>query len=799
MPNILEWANKYVSNGIKVLPVTRKPLRLDNIINVDTTQYTAIKPLPNVLESWFKTEENNIAIQLGKDSDNLIAVVIEDLDIFNKYVPHTTTNFFNTFTTQYKKIRTYYYRFEGTIDNNLEFAHILPHLNMKIYINGAILAPPSIIDTDVIEAITDLNITTIKKINEFIIWFKNIDKCVWIINILKDYPLTEDKVYAIEEYAKIAEWDDMQISMLLDMIEQTYSIKKGAIKPEKLDYIHTLGSTLTRALRAPFGMNFESDMKADICFEWAPSRKICYDTKYRTFYETIQKYNKKDNEYYDLRTDLIYAGLTIKDCVFHDGVPKIRAIFNDIEYISEIEEWMRILGNSLRGTRDDNKKIRMFFQKYIEQNIEHAEEYHSDPIWVNDQQIHVETNNNIEVKVILTKLRELYDITTNQTAFITVLGWSLFAPLSYYFRSNGRPVPFLVLSGRSGGKTELLALFIAKGYGQKRSLVVIGENSILTEFTSMKTLGDSTLPILFDDISLKYLVDNADWFKSIYLHSEAGKRGKSDQSVITYFNKRNIAFTCNEEVVFETAEQERFIIEYYSITHKLRENSAFYYTFVDQLPNGFMLPLFRDIFDNKKLGEVINEMWYNLQERSMFNWRIIEYCITKINMLCKQYNIPEFPLPPPNISQERTSIKHDWAEIIFQKLYNDWQLLTSLANNSGSRSTRPILTEYDFNVSEDISSIRIDLTKSGYEKIKKDLRYCPYNTLTDLLNNVDPNNMFLTLKWSTHRFEGLHARTMAFIKDIKKENEYLEKIEKNEKELERATNNSTNSIDKYIH
>lgn len=790
--NTLEWANRYVENRIKVLPVTREPLTVDYILNTDTSQYNTVPLLPKVLESWFKDDKNNIAIRLGKDSDNLIAVSIEDITVFNNYVPHTTTQFFDTFATQYKNVRTYYYRYEGLINKDLEFTHILPHLKVTIYVSGTVLAPPSIIGTDVVVAITDFNITTLKKVNEFIIWLKNIDKCVGILDVLKDYKLTEDMVYAVEEYAKIAGWSDAQIAMLLDLIEQTYNLKASNVKPN-LDYIHILGTTLTRALKLPFGIKEEILEKKDICFEWAPNHKICYDVKYHTFYETVLKYNKKDDEYYDLRTDLIYAGLEIKDCVLHDGIPKVRAMFNNIEYVSELEEWMRTLSTSLRGTRDDNKKIRMFFQKYIEQNIENAIEYHSDPIWINNQQIHTVSDINIDVKEVLNKLKKLFEVTTNQSAFITAMGWSLFAPLSYYFRSNGRPVPFLISSGRSGGKTELLALFIAKGYAQKRSQVVLGENSIMTEFTSMKTLGDSILPVLFDDISMRYLVENSEWFKSIYLHSEAGKRGKSDQSVITYFNKRNIAFTCNEEVVLESAEQERFIIEYYSEQHKLREKSALYYSLADQLPDGFMLSLFRQIFDNKKLPELINEIWSNLQERGMVNWKIIEYCITKINALCKQYDISEFPLYKPY-----HLIKHDWAEIIFQKMYNDWKLFTSLENNSGSRSTRPVLNEYDIAVDEDQNRIRIDLTISGYEKIKKDLRYCPYNTLTDLLNNVDPSNKFLTLKWSTHRFEGLHSRTMAFIKDIKKENEYLENIEKKEKELEDTSSHTENSIDNYL-
>ncbi|MEM0099321.1 MAG: hypothetical protein QXL84_06945, partial [Thermoplasmata archaeon] len=89
------------------------------------------------------------------------------------------------------------------------------------------------------------------------------------------------------------------------------------------------------------------------------------------------------------------------------------------------------------------------------------------------------------------------------------------------------------------------------------------------------------------------------------------------------------------------------------------------------------------------------------------------------------------------------------------------------------------LNEFDFNVEEEKDNyIRIDLTRAGFEKVKKELRNCPYNTLTDLLNNMDPNNKFLTLKFSTHRFNNKITKTLTFIKDLKKENEFLESLEK---------------------
>lgn len=795
MLSTVEWALKYLEMGIDIIPNPRKPLTVEYILENKTDDYTALTLTPKLIERWFAEDKNNIAIRLGPKSGNLMAITVEDIQLFDKYVPHNTTQFFDTFTTQFKNIRTYYHRVEEPIDKNLLGTHILNNLKIKVYVNGVILAPPSVIDDTRIEALTELKIGTLKKGNELIKWLKNIDNMVEILNLLKNHNITSESVNALEELCNIAGWDSDRTEMLINMVEQEFNVKKIPVQNilHKIDYISVLGTELAKTLQTPFGIAHNIVISTEpVCFEWAPKHNICYDVKYQTFFETVKKYNKKEDEYYDLRTDLIYAGMVFEEVVIEDGIPKIKATFNDIEYVAEIEEWLRILSNSLRSTRDDNKKIRMFLQKYIEHNITTAVEYHIDPIWVNDKQIHVSVDLNIDIREVLKKLRDLYDVTTNQHAFITVLGWSLFAPLSYSFRSAGRPVPFIISSGRSGGKTELLALFIAKGYGQNRKSAVLGENSIMTEFTSMKTLGDSILPVLFDDVSLKYIEDNAEWIKSIYLHSEAGKRGKSDQSVITYFNKRNIAFTINEEVVVETAEQERFIIEYYGEEHKRREKSWIYYTLADQLPDRFMLTLFNQVFGNKKIDELINEMWYKLEERESFNWKIIEYCITKINDLCKQYNILPFPVSGP-----QQVVKYDWADIIFQKLYNDWKILTAIAEETSSRVARPLITEFDMDVSETIDRIRIDLTVSGYEKVKRDLKSCPYNTLTDLLNNPDPSNKFLELKWSTHRFNGKLTRTMAFIKNIKLESDFLEKIEQNEKKLEKELQSQTKNLTEF--
>ncbi|MEM3271951.1 MAG: hypothetical protein QXX42_01815 [Thermoplasmatales archaeon] len=773
----LYWATKYVENGIRILPISRESVTFSDIINAKPKQQTLkqIPLVPNTLKKWFESDENNIAILLGPESGNLIAVSIEDIELFDKYVPHTTTEFFNTFAILFKNIRTYFFRYQEILEKSVNITQILPNLKITIYLNGTILAPPSIINNERVTAISDLNIITLKDFNEFIKWLNNIDKSVGVLNILKNYKISEEIVYAVSEYAKIAGWNEDQISILLDLIKKFLNVQIGEVKTN-LDFTQILGDELYEALKGPFGLVTTEDNE-DMCFEWAPEQYICYDNKYLTFYEKRMKYNKKIDDYDEVRKDIIYAGLKFKECVIHDGLPKIRATFNGIEFVSELEEWMRILGNALRGTRDDNKKIRIFLQKYIDSNISNAKEYHLDPIWVNDMKIHVKPTNN-DIKLILTKLRELYNITTNQNAFITAMAWSLFAPLSYYFRSNGRPVPFLILSGKSGGKTELLALFIAKGYGQNRTVAILGENSIMTEFTSMRALGDSIMPVVFDDVSLKYLAENAEWLKNIYSHSEAGKRGRSDQTVITYFNKRNIAFTCNQEIVLDSAELERFLVENYTQKHKERENPPLYYSLIDELPDGFMLTLFYEIFNNMDLKKLMSEMWYDLKDRSMFNWKIIEYLISKINILCKQHNVPTFPEfdIQKAIQREQYSIKHDWIEVIFEKLYNEWQKMIS---GSIFPSAKSSLNEFDFNVEEEKDNyIRIDLTRAGFEKVKKELRNCPYNTLTDLLNNMDPNNKFLTLKFSTHRFNNKITKTLTFIKDLKKENEFLESLEK---------------------
>ncbi|MEM3986814.1 MAG: hypothetical protein QXR39_08565, partial [Candidatus Methanomethylicia archaeon] len=375
----LYWATKYVENGIRILPISRESVTFSDIINAKPKQQTLkqIPLVPNTLKKWFESDENNIAILLGPESGNLIAVSIEDIELFDKYVPHTTTEFFNTFAILFKNIRTYFFRYQEILEKSVNITQILPNLKITIYLNGTILAPPSIINNERVTAISDLNIITLKDFNEFIKWLNNIDKSVGVLNILKNYKISEEIVYAVSEYAKIAGWNEDQISILLDLIKKFLNVQIGEVKTN-LDFTQILGDELYEALKGPFGLVTTEDNE-DMCFEWAPGQYICYDNKYLTFYEKRMKYNKKIDDYDEVRKDIIYAGLKFKECVIHDGLPKIRATFNGIEFVSELEEWMRILGNALRGTRDDNKKIRIFLQKYIDSNISNAKEYHLDP------------------------------------------------------------------------------------------------------------------------------------------------------------------------------------------------------------------------------------------------------------------------------------------------------------------------------------------------------------------------------------------------------------------------------------
>ncbi len=164
-----------------------------------------------------------------------------------------------------------------------------------------------------------------------------------------------------------------------------------------------------------------------------------------------------------------------------------------------------------------------------------------------------ETNESIEI------LRELYKITTDKNAFIIIFAYSLFAPLAATIKSSNLMFPNLIVMGPpEAGKNSILNLFLAKAWGSKDNVKVVGD--FKTDFASLRNLEGMGLPLVINDLDQlgydrlrDYLLDGA-------MNDRGGSRGRADLTVEDFQVKRAIAISSNYLKIGAPEFQSRFII-----------------------------------------------------------------------------------------------------------------------------------------------------------------------------------------------------------------------------------------------
>lgn len=483
----------------------------------------------------------------------------------------------------------------------------------------------------------------------------------------------------------------------------------------------------------------------NILYRWGKDNEnvVGFVAANSAFFVEESKMDRKGTPYMDNRNLLNIPTFRIIGVVKIDGVPRIRAEIFSVQFDDDLVGWMRRLSQLASLTSQDRKLIHMLLNNYLSEHMSDAPDIHVDPVWMEGGRVHVDAPD-LDIGKILGVLRKLQGMSTNPQAFTTAMAWTLFAPLSFYFRQRERPVPFMVNSGMTeAGKTYMLLLFVQHGYNQPKEKCFMGANSVATIFTSSTSISDSIMPIIFDDISVSFFTSNKEWLKNIYLGTVSGKRGRPDQQLNTYMNKRNVSFTTNDEMEVEKAEINRFLIERFSDEHVNRQNTRGYLELAESLEDGFWLTVFREIFAEKQIDDIIAEM-FNVVTRSEWNYVLREYCVRKINELCDKYGVEKF-----DDEYKTHIILQDWASIIFHTVLSHHQNMID-AGEIVRTPIVPHLTKQDYDVIKTGSEIRIYLTRSGFEYVRSVLRSCPYNTMTDVANNRMATE--LTVSPKSHRF-----------------------------------------------
>jgi len=248
----------------------------------------------------------------------------------------------------------------------------------------------------------------------------------------------------------------------------------------------------------------------------------------------------------------------------------------------------------------------------------------------------------------LRQLRDFYDKTTNQSAYVLLFGWSLLAPVHSSLKEKARTsiqTPLVALTGHTqAGKTAVGSLFIGLGFNQEKNSYFFPYERIRTPYTLMKHLSESNLPALFDDIPATWNFIHKDNIKSYTQTRHFGDRGRGDQTLVQYDGVRSFVETLNEHISIDEdlALSVRLIIERFDKVSAEKKNLDQWSEFVNAISPGFMLRIFKESFNDVNIYEILDVV-----EKFEDSYQWINLGINKINILCDKYGIPHFPYYEP--------------------------------------------------------------------------------------------------------------------------------------------------------
>ncbi len=163
-----------------------------------------------------------------------------------------------------------------------------------------------------------------------------------------------------------------------------------------------------------------------------------------------------------------------------------------------------------------------------------------------------------DAQEVVETLRELYARTTDKNAFMVIFSYALLAPLASTVKSRNLMFPNLIVLGPpEAGKNSLLNLLLAKGWGTRDNIRVVGD--FKTDFASMSNLEGMGLPMVINDLDQRGYDNLRDYLLDGAMNNRAGSRGKADLSVQDFQVKRAIAISSNFLKIGAPEFQSRFI------------------------------------------------------------------------------------------------------------------------------------------------------------------------------------------------------------------------------------------------
>ena len=457
---------------------------------------------------------------------------------------------------------------------------------------------------------------------------------------------------------------------------------------------------------------------------------------------------------------LFYAPLKFHGVAQNDtGECLIKYNFQDRNYTDSARDTVSRISVNVKTTRDDNKALSEFLQKYIEDEkaASRIEEIH-DAVYVDVNGIvRVSSQCNVDSIANLSLLREFYDHTMNQHAYLSGFAYNLIAPLSHKIREfspAGYIFPTRISSGRTGAaKTTTDSIFILTGWDQSKEEGILTSEQVATHFTFLKNMSNSNLPVLINDVVGDFFEKNTTMLKNASENAVLGDRGNSDQTITRSKITRAMNITTNEETPpsDDAAQHRRYINERYTEDHEKRKDLAAYRKFISEIQRGFFFGIFKKIYEGKKLSDIIDRIT-SAKDSSDF----VNLILNDINGLCRNIGVQEFQK-----YDSKTLDSGDSFSELCEYLLDQWERL-----NSGEYSKPyPELSLTEIDIVGSIDETIVWFTGAAYKIAKKRLDLKHKNVSSLFSNYVENEYIRIHANYQSHRFRG--AVTKAFALSIR--------------------------------
>lgn len=317
--------------------------------------------------------------------------------------------------------------------------------------------------------------------------------------------------------------------------------------------------------------------------------------------------------------------------------------------VKDIDDFLLSIPSKLHMTGN----VKMKFSEFITEMVGQARDQgivslELDPVYIDD-------DGGIRVSVDTTKydnrnnlrlIREFYDRTTHQQAYLVSFAMGLIAPLSYEIKKrsiSGYIFPVPVFFGRTElSKTSTIATFVQYGFSQTKDEAVMPRERIRTPFMFMKMLTKTTLPVIYNDVDDEWFESNKDTIKSMTENAVVGARGRANQDYTDYPVKRYVFISSNEIInpSDDASRNRRYILCEFNADIEKRKNPKAYSEFITEIQPGFMFGLIDEIFGGMPFSDLLKAV-----TATKDGWELVQVILTYVNTLAKTYGIPEFPLP----------------------------------------------------------------------------------------------------------------------------------------------------------